>query len=105
MLVVKIYFVYVLFCYDGTFYVGITNDLERRLAEHSMGISKTAYTYKRRPVKLVHASDFREVEDAIRWEKQLKGWSHAKKRALVDGDWDAIRSYAKGGGGASTSSA
>lgn len=96
---VKSYFVYMVFCFDGTFYVGITNDVERRVAEHNLGINPKCYTLKRRPVLLVHASDFHRVEDAIRWEKQLKGWSHAKKRALVGADWESIQKFAKGKNG------
>ena len=92
---VKSYFVYMVRCSDGSFYVGITNDAERRLAQHNYGIDPECYTFTRRPVVLVHASEFREVWDAIRWEKQLKGWSRAKKRALAAGDWDAIHTLAR----------
>jgi putative endonuclease len=79
-----------LLCADGSYYVGITNDVDRRVWEHNAGANATAYTHSRRPVRIAHASSFSDVEDAIRWEKQLKGWSRAKKRALVDGDWGAV---------------
>ena len=84
------YYVYMLLCADDSFYVGITNDPERRLAEHNAGIDEECYTYARRPVTIVHCSDFDEVWDALRWEKRLKGWSRAKKRALTLNDWPAI---------------
>ena len=84
------YFVYMLLCADGSFYVGITNDPNRRLAEHNAGVDPDSYTHERRPVHLVHSSGFSQVFDAIRWEKQLKGWSRAKKGALVNDDWLAI---------------
>ncbi len=84
-----------LLCADGSFYIGVTNDVERRLAEHELGIDRHCYTFTRRPVKLVHASDFHEVTDAIAWEKQLKRWSHAKKAALIDSDWKEIHRLAK----------
>ena len=90
------YYVYMLRCADGSFYVGVTNDLERRVAEHNLGIAATSYTHTRRPVTLVHASAFREVVQAIAWEKQLKGWRRAKKEALIRGDWEAIRALARG---------
>ncbi|MDE2482290.1 MAG: GIY-YIG nuclease family protein [bacterium] len=90
------YYVYMLRCADGSFYVGVTNDVERRVAEHNLGIIESAYTHDRRPVVLVHASAFREVAQAIAWEKQLKGWSRAKKRALIENDWEAIRRLARG---------
>jgi putative endonuclease len=87
---VKQYFVYMLLCADGSYYVGITNDVERRVWEHNAGTNLTAYTHSRRPVQIAHASSFSQVEDAIRWEKQLKGWSRAKKGALANGDWGAV---------------
>lgn len=91
---VKTYWVYVLLCEDGSFYVGVTNDLDRRVGEHEYGIDRHCYTFTRRPVKLVHASDFREVLDAIAWEKRLKKWTHAKKAALAAGDWKGIHRLA-----------
>ena len=98
----KTYHVYILLCSDGSFYVGITNDIERRLAEHQLGISKSCYTYTRRPLRLMYAADFYDVEAAIRWEKQIKGWSRAKKLALINGDWQAIRRHALTKSGTST---
>ena len=86
----KTYYVYMLMCTDGTYYTGITNDVERRFGEHNFGIDPKCYTYSRRPVVLVHVSEFTEVWDAIDCEKRLKGWSHAKKSALVRGDWKMI---------------
>ena len=86
----KTYYVYMVRCADGKFYVGITNDPERRVAQHNLGHDPESYTFTRRPVELVHCSDFKEVDDAIRWEKQLKGWSRAKKIALIAGDWTAV---------------
>ena len=86
----KAYYVYMVRCADGKFYVGISNDPERRIAQHNLGHDPESYTFTRRPVELVHCSDFKEVDDAIRWEKQLKGWSRAKKIALIAGDWKTI---------------
>ena len=82
-------------CSDGSFYTGITNNAEYRVAQHNYGVDPECYTFTRRPVKLVHLSEFREVWDAIRWEKRLKGWSRAKKRALTEGDWAAIHILAR----------
>jgi len=92
---VKTFFVYMVRCSDGSFYVGITNNAEQRVAQHNYGNDPECYTFTRRPVALVHVSQFREVWDAIRWEKQLKGWSRAKKQALAAGDWAAIRRLAR----------
>jgi len=85
------YWVYILRCSDESFYVGITNNVERRIAQHNDGQSEDSYTRSRRPVELVHSSVFHEVLDAIQWEKRLKGWSHAKKEAFVNGKWERLQ--------------
>ena len=87
---VRSYYVYMLLCADGSFYVGITRDPEARLWQHNAGIDEKAYTHSRRPVRMVHVSEFNDVFQAIAWEKHVKKWSHAKKRALADGDWARI---------------
>ena len=84
------YFVYTLLCADGSFYFGVTNDVERRVWQHNSGEDPDSYTCERRPVTLVHCSGFSSVFDAICWEKRLKGWSRAKKRALIQNDWQRI---------------
>ena len=91
----KRFYVYMLQCSDNTFYVGVTNDLERRVAQHEYGNDPESYTFSRRPVRLVHASDFQSILDAIDWEKRLKSWSHSKKVALVQNDWKRIHRLAR----------
>jgi len=86
----KYYYVYILKCSDESYYIGVTNDIERRLDEHRMGINKASYTYSRRPVNLVYHEYFMDINEAIDFEKQIKGWSRAKKEALIKGDWDEI---------------
>jgi predicted GIY-YIG superfamily endonuclease len=83
-------FVYVLVCVDGTFYVGITANLTLRLAQHQMGHDLAAYTYRRRPVRLVWCERFPSLGEALARERQLKGWSRAKKEALITGDVDLV---------------
>jgi putative endonuclease len=75
--------VYILECSDGSYYVGSTVDLERRLAEHQSG-SGARYTSWRLPVQLVFAEEFTRVDEAFQREKQIQGWSRAKRRALID---------------------
>ena len=87
----KQYSVYILLCWDGSYYVGVTSDLETRLAEHAAGIDPQCYTYIRRPVLLIFTEAFGTPDEAIRAEKRLKGWGRAKKRALMRGDWEEIR--------------
>jgi putative endonuclease len=86
----KSYFVYMLLCDDGSYYIGISNDPDRRAGEHNAGTDPRCYTFTRRPVRLVYSTEFYEVEEAIAFEKRLKGWSRKKKAALVRGDWDTI---------------
>ena len=92
---VKQYWTYMLRCRDGSYYIGVTSALEMRLAKHALGIDERAYTFRRRPVTLVHSEVFYTPIEAIHAEKRLKGWSRAKKDALVRGDWDAVRELAR----------
>jgi predicted GIY-YIG superfamily endonuclease len=78
-----VYYVYILLCKDDSYYVGLTNDLIRRLEEHHKGVYRTCYTFKRRPLKLVYYETCPFVPDAEQREKQLKGWSRSKKKALI----------------------
>jgi len=86
--------VYILECSDSTYYTGVTNNLERRLLEHSAGEDKNSYTYYRRPVKLKWYSEDMNPIQAIELEKQIKGWSRAKKKALTENDFDLIQKLA-----------
>jgi putative endonuclease len=76
---------YILQCADGSFYTGSTRNLELRLSQHQNGAGAN-YTRKRLPVKLVYCEPYARVEDAYRREKQVQGWSHRKKQALIDGN-------------------
>ncbi len=88
-------YLYVLRCHDGSYYVGTTrNDLEVRVAEHNSG-ALGGYTATRRPVSLVFSEAFKRIEDAISSERKIKGWSRAKKEALIRGDWKAVQLLSK----------
>lgn len=84
-------YVYILKCSDDSFYTGITNNLEKRLKEHKAGYYKMCYTFRRRPLKLQFHQVFNDVLQAIRFEKQVKGWSRAKKEALISGNFDLLQ--------------
>jgi len=104
---VKQYWVYVLLCRDGSFYIGVTSMLEQRIAQHHQGAFPACYTYERRPLKLLHTTQFATAYEAISAEKKLKSWTHAKKHAFVRGDWGELRRLSRGvprDGGPSTSS-
>lgn len=85
------YFVYILECADGSYYVGITNNLEIRIEQHNSGYDPRAYTFTRRPVVCKYYQRFTLIEQAIEFEKQLKGWSRKKKEALFNEDWDEVK--------------
>lgn len=78
-------------CSDDSYYVGVTNDVEKRLAEHNSGQDPNAYTFRKTPVKLVWDESFINPNEAIEFEKQLKGWSRKKKEALINGDWQTLK--------------
>ena len=76
-------------CSDGSYYVGHTDDIEKRVTEHQTGAG-CGYTATRRPVRVVFTEEFPSREEAIAAERQLKGWSRSKKEALIQRNWAAI---------------
>jgi LAO/AO transport system kinase len=84
-------------CADGSYYAGHTDDIEGRMRQHHDGA--IGYTSSRRPVELVWQGEFETREGALAFEQQIKGWSRAKKEALVAGDWERIKELAKSGAG------
>ena len=85
---------YLLRCNDFTYYAGHTDDLEYRLAQHQSG-ALGGYTARRLPVTLVWCDMFAERDQAFWTERKLKGWSRAKKEALIAGDFDLIQALAR----------
>ena len=90
----KPFFVYMLRCSDGSFYVGHTDDLDKRVSEHQTGLIG-GYTSEHLPVKLVHSEAYSSRDEAFSRERQLKGWSRAKKRALIQGDLVTLKELAR----------
>ncbi|MEW7280514.1 GIY-YIG nuclease family protein [Aquimarina sp. 2201CG1-2-11] len=91
----KYYYTYIIECKDGSFYIGMTNDLERRLNEHQDGHKPNCYTYTKRPLRLKWFKIYTNPSEAILKEKQLKGWSRRKKIALIEEDWEQLVKYSK----------
>jgi putative endonuclease len=86
---------YILRCADGAYYTGTTRaELEQRIAEHQSG-HFPGFTAKRRPVELVYSEFFEQTVDAIAAERQIKGWSRAKKEALMKGDFQRVADLAR----------
>jgi putative endonuclease len=86
---------YILRCADGSYYTGSTNNLSLRLAQHQAG-EGGAYTSGRLPVQLVYSQDFPSEHQAFLRERQVKGWSRAKKAALIRGDFEALVDLSRG---------
>ena len=84
------FYVYMLECADYSYYVGHTDNLEVRISQHHFG-SIPGYTHDRRPLKLVWHEHFQSRDAAFRVERRIKGWSRAKKNALINGDWKLIQ--------------
>lgn len=86
-------YMYILECVDGSYYTGSTNNLERRICEHQE-MHGANYTKKRLPVKLVYYEEFSKIDDAFYREKQIQGWTHKKKKALIEGRIDDLKKMA-----------
>ncbi|MCZ6481042.1 MAG: GIY-YIG nuclease family protein [candidate division NC10 bacterium] len=86
--------VYILRCADGSYYIGLTEDLEGRENAHNNGRGST-YTFLRRPVRLVYSESYDSLEKAVGRERQLKRWSRTKKKALIVGDAATLKQLSK----------
>ncbi len=77
------YFVYILECFDNTFYTGITTDLNRRIEEHNNSKKGAKYTKIRRPVKLVFSKEFENRSDASIEESRIKKLTRTQKLEII----------------------
>ncbi len=89
------FWVYLLRCADGSYYAGHTDNLDQRMGEHATGACG-GYTSTRLPIELVFSQSCPTRIEALTFERQIKGWSRAKKAALIRGDWGEISRLAKG---------
>jgi tRNA/rRNA methyltransferase len=87
------FYVYMLHCSDGSYYVGHSEDYEVRYTQHCEGMNR--YTCKRLPVELAWVSDFPTRDQAKEFEYKLKKWNRKKKAALAAGDIEALKLAAK----------
>ncbi|MCW3796947.1 GIY-YIG nuclease family protein [Sphingomonas sp. BN140010] len=88
------FWVYLLRCADQSYYAGHTDDLGRRLAEHQAGLGAD-WTMRRRPVTLAWCEYLPSRDEAFAFERRLKGWTRAKKEALIERDWDRVHELAR----------
>ena len=92
----KEYGVYIVECFDKSYYTGVTNNVGRRVWEHNNDENKSHYTYSRRPVKLKYIEIYQDINTAIAREKQIKKWTRKKKEALISGRKNVLPKLAKG---------
>lgn len=76
------WFIYILCCFGGTYYTGITNNINNRVNRHNDG-KGAEYTRLRRPVKLVYVEEVNSISEAMRIEKRIKKMAKNKKEALL----------------------
>jgi len=88
------FYVYILRCADGSYYTGMTDNLEQRIGQHQAG-GFPGYTHNRRPVTLIWNAMFPTRDQAFVFERKIKDWSRDKKEALMAGDWDGLRAAAR----------
>jgi len=86
-------FLYIILCDKKTFYIGVTNDLEDRLAQHKR--KESFFTKKFSEIELVYYEEYSSKYVAEKRESQLKRWSVAKKKALISGDKALLRQLSK----------
>jgi len=84
------WYVYILQCSNNTFYVGITNNVKRRLKEHNSG-KGGRYTKARAPVTLVYSEAYKTKAKALKREIQIKRWTRAKKNVLIKQDYKRLK--------------
>ena len=87
-------YVYILECANGKYYTGSTNDIESRITQHREGLGSN-FTKKYLPFNLVYVQVFETVELAFHREKQIQGWSHKKKEALIASDINSLQRLAE----------
>lgn len=91
----KNYFIYILECSDNSYYIWVTNDIEKRLDEHSRSEDITSYVYLRKPFKLVFQEEYYDIKDALLREKQIKRWTRKKKIALIEQNFNLLQDLSK----------
>jgi putative endonuclease len=91
---IRMAWMYILECCDGSFYVGSTKNLELRFSQHQSG-KGSRYTSGRLPVQLVYCEEYERVTDAFYREKQVQGWTRRKRQALINGNPELLPALAK----------
>jgi predicted GIY-YIG superfamily endonuclease len=88
------FYIYILKCNDDSYYVGHTDDIDKRIAEHESN-AYDCYTSKRLPIKVMYMQTFATRGEALEMERLVKKWSRKKKEALIENNWSKLISLAK----------
>ena len=88
------FYVYILKCNDRSYYIGHTDNIEKRISEHELNAYE-CYTSNRLPVSLVYIQAFGTRGEALDSERQIKRWNRKKKEALIEQNWSKISLLAK----------
>jgi len=88
-------YVYILECSDKSYYIGVTNNIERRYKGHQEGINRNCYTFTRGPLKLVLSEMFNDPDSTIAFEKKTKGWTRRKKEAPMKRDFHLLPEFSR----------
>ena len=91
----KGYWVYIAELENGQLYIGLTADIKRRTVEHQQGKPGTRTTFISRAIGIIHKEWFPDAPSARKREKQIKGWTRAKKLALANGDFQTLKALSK----------
>ncbi len=83
LVIVKQYYVYIMASYRQTLYIGVTNDLQRRVYQHKNKINPNSFTSRYNINRLVYYETFNDIQDALAREKQLKSFRREKKVSLL----------------------
>jgi len=88
------FYLYILKCADSSYYVGHTDNLDLRIAQHNSG-EYVCYTTTRLPVEVVYIENFASRAEALEAERKIKNWSRNKKEALIRKDSKSLLLYCK----------
>ncbi len=86
--------VYIFLCSDDSFYTGSTSNLQIRIYQHENNLLP-CYTNRKHPLTLVFQQEFESIEDAIKAERQIKGWTRKKKMSLIKGDFELLHALSR----------
>ncbi len=90
-----LYYVYILYCNNDSFYVGFSNNVEKRIKVHQSN-NGARYTKQNKPIKIVYVEGPLPQIDAVKRERQIKRWSKAKKEALILSDIIKLKNLSSG---------